>query len=205
VLLNKISGAVPLGTHATNAEMIIAVMNHKYALIFIDINFTFVVMNKITKYKALNDLIWFIISFLAAILLPFRFNDFIDSNYFIYLSSCTFIITLYFGWIVFPERSLIFWSFWTKFILFFLNFALFFYIFKSHSFYTKYIDGFEFTFDKNAKIITSSIPTELIDPLKSFTIFCGSVSVVFLVLMQLRIVHLIFKYRQVPEDIFRGK
>ncbi len=162
-------------------------------------------MNKITKYKALNDLIWIFISFLTAFVLPFRFNDFINTPYFIYLLCCMFIITLYFGWIVFPERSLIFWSFWTKFLLFFLNFALFFYVLRNHSFYTKYIDGFEFTFEKNAKVITNNIPTELIDPLKSFTIFCGSVAMIFLGFMQLRIVHLIFKYRQVPVDIFRGK
>lgn len=162
-------------------------------------------MNKVTKYKALYDLIWIIISIAAAILLPLRFHNFISAPYSIYLSVCIYIITQYFAWIVFPERSLVFWSFWTKFILFFVNFALFFYILKNHSFYTKYIDGYEFTFDNKAKIILHSIPEQFVDPLKSLTIFCGSVSIFFLALIQARIIHLTFKYRQVPVDIFRGK
>lgn len=157
-----------------------------------------------TKYKILIDVIWFIVAILIATLIPLPFNKNISTAYQVFLSASLFVIVTYFRWVVFPMRSYIFSSFWPKFILFFVNFALFYYFMQGFSNFTKVFDGFEFTFDKSThQSILFGTSTDIAEQIKNLTIFCGSITLVLIVMIQFRIIHIIFKFRQVPLEQFR--
>lgn len=147
-------------------------------------------------------MIWFLAAFIITFALTFRMYESVRSDFFWFLSAVSFAGFTYIRWIIFPEHSPLMFSFWVKMVMFFVNIPLFMLVLRYFTAALEVFDSFNFSYEnRTGQLIVFGTPPELIAYIRNLTIFSGSVMLISIVLYQLRTIHLIFKWRQVPQSL----
>jgi hypothetical protein len=144
---------------------------------------------------------WFLAAFIITFVATFKIFGSVRPDFFWFLSGISFGCFTYIRWIIFPEHSPLMFSFWVKVVMFFVNIPLFMLVLRYFTAALEVFDSFNFSYENRAgQLIAYGTPVELIAYIRDLTIFSGSVMLISIVLYQLRTIHLIFKWRQVPKS-----
>jgi hypothetical protein len=152
-------------------------------------------------YRWVYEMTWFLAAFIITFVATFKIFGSVRPDFFWFLSSISFGAFTYIRWIIFPEHSPLMFSFWVKVVMFFVNIPLFMLVLRYFTAALEVFDSFNFSYENRAgQLIAYGTPVELIAYIRDLTIFSGSVMLISIVLYQLRTIHLIFKWRQVPKS-----
>ncbi len=154
-------------------------------------------MNKRLALGIFYELIWVVIAVVAAVVLIFPYRHDISFAFMRYLFCALFLVFTYFRFVAFMMRSVVLENVWVKLGLFILNFPLFFLMLNKYFDYIDVFNEYNYTLATNVfQHIKSGTDVEELLYLKRLTIFSGIISMMMIVLLQLRIVYAIFKLRQ---------
>lgn len=154
------------------------------------------------SYQWLFEILWFLLALVLGYTLTFYFQPHISKMFYAYLLTGVFITVNYFRWIVFPEKSALMMNFWFKVVLILINVPLFIWGLNRFIQLTEVFDSFNGTFENIAEVhIKEGIPLQTFLYLKTLTTFIVTSSLMLIVLFLFRSMHIIFKYRQVPQKI----
>lgn len=156
--------------------------------------------------KLAYECIWFAIAAVAASLLIYPVQGRISAEFYRYLWCSIFLVFTYFRFVAFMPRSVILHNVFVKIGLFILNIPLFFFILDRYFKFIAVFDEYDYTLAKNIfQHIHSGTEVDDILYLKKLTVFSGIVAMLLILMMQARIVHAIFKLRQLDQYIFPSK
>lgn len=160
------------------------------------------------KNKIILDLVyeilWFAFAAIAAYLFVLPIKDIISFPFFQFLISALFLAFTYFRFIAFMFRSILLESIWVKLLLFVLNVPLFFYMLDQYSTFGKVYDEYNFTLPANQlQPIKSGTELDDLMYIKQVVTFAGFAALVMIILLEIRIVHAIFKLRQLDKYLWK--
>lgn len=146
------------------------------------------------------ELLWFAFAAIASYLLILPIKEVISISFFQFLLSALFLAITYFRFIAFMMRSILLESIWVKLLLFVLNIPLFFYMLDQFSTFGKVYDEYNFTLPVTEfHHINSGTELDDLMYIKQLVTFAGFAAIVMIILLELRIVHAIFKLRQLDK------
>ena len=100
------------------------------------------------------------------------------------------------------QRSVIFRNVFVKILLFVLNIVLFIFVLNQYYSFNNVFDVYNYTLPVNEfQHIKSGTEVDDLLYIKKLTIFSGIVAMILIVLMEMRLVHAFFKYRQLDKYI----
>jgi hypothetical protein len=158
------------------------------------------------KNEILLDLayeaIWLIVAAVASIILIYPIYTKISQQFLVYLSWSLFLVFTYVRGILFMQRSIIFRNVFVKILLFVLNIVLFIFVLNQYYSFNNVFDVYNYTLPVNEfQHIKSGTEVDDLLYIKKLTIFSGIVAMILIVLMEMRLVHAFFKYRQLDKYI----
>ncbi|MBK8350156.1 MAG: hypothetical protein IPL21_00185 [Saprospirales bacterium] len=158
------------------------------------------------KNEILLDLayeaIWLIVAAVASIILIYPIYTKISQQFLVYLCWSLFLVFTYVRGILFMQRSIIFRNVFVKILLFVLNIVLFIFVLNQYYSFNNVFDVYNYTLPVNEfQHIKSGTEVDDLLYIKKLTIFSGTVAMVLIVLMEMRLVHAFFKYRQLDKYI----
>ncbi|MBP6659772.1 MAG: hypothetical protein KA174_03775 [Chitinophagales bacterium] len=158
------------------------------------------------KNEILLDLayeaIWLIVAAVASIILIYPIYTKISQQFLVYLCWSLFLVFTYVRGILFMQRSIIFRNVFVKILLFVLNIVLFIFVLNQYYSFNNVFDVYNYTLPVNEfQHIKSGTEVDDLLYIKKLTIFSGIVAMILIVLMEMRLVHAFFKYRQLDKYI----
>ena len=158
------------------------------------------------KNEILLDLayeaIWLIVAAIASIILIYPIYTKISQQFLVYLCWSLFLVFTYVRGILFMQRSIIFRNVFVKILLFVLNIVLFIFVLNQYYSFNNVFDVYNYTLPVNEfQHIKSGTEVDDLLYIKKLTIFSGIVAMILIVLMEMRLVHAFFKYRQLDKYI----
>lgn len=158
------------------------------------------------KNEILLDLayeaIWLIVAAVASIILIYPIYTKISQQFLVYLCWSLFLVFTYVRGILFMQRSVIFRNVFVKILLFVLNIVLFIFVLNQYYSFNNVFDVYNYTLPVNEfQHIKSGTEVDDLLYIKKLTIFSGIVAMILIVLMEMRLVHAFFKYRQLDKYI----
>ena len=163
-------------------------------------------MNKKIVFGLLYELLWFLIAALVAYILIWPIRDRISDELFNYLLPTYFLIFTYFRFIAFMQQSILLESIWSKILFFVLNFPLFFFMLNKSFEYGQVADTYIYTLPKTIlQHIKSGTELPQVMYVKRLVTIAEATVLTLIILFQLRIVHSIFKFRQLDKVIYIKK
>ncbi|MBK6273440.1 MAG: hypothetical protein IPF58_01545 [Saprospirales bacterium] len=158
------------------------------------------------KNEILLDLayeaIWLIVAAVASIILIYPIYTKISQQFLLYLCWSLFLVFTYVRGILFMQRSIIFRNVFVKILLFVLNIVLFIFVLNQYYSFNNVFDVYNYTLPVNEfQHIKSGTEVDDLLYIKKLTIFSGIVAMILIVLMEMRLVHAFFKYRQLDKYI----
>jgi hypothetical protein len=154
------------------------------------------------QYQWLYEVLWLLAAGILTFGVTESLSGYVQSYFFWYLAGCTFMGFTYLRWIIFPLHSPIMFSFWFKMVMIFLNIPIFLFVTRYFTAAMGVFDSFNFSYeDREGQYLKNEIPFQTFDYLKTLTIFVASTMLIAIVLFELRAIQLIFKWRQVPQNM----
>jgi len=158
------------------------------------------------KNEILLDLayeaICLIVAAVASIILIYPIYTKISQQFLVYLSWSLFLVFTYVRGILFMQRSIIFRNVFVKILLSVLNIVLFIFVLNQYYSFNNVFDVYNYTLPVNEfQHIKSGTEVDDLLYIKKLTIFSGIVAMILIVLMEMRLVHAFFKYRQLDKYI----
>lgn len=157
-------------------------------------------MKNTVVLKLLFELLWFIFAGIAAYLLILPIKHEISQPFFVYLASMLFLIVTYFRFIAFLTHSIFMDSVWVKIALFVLNIPLFFWALNQYFTFNAVFDEYNYTLPATIfQHIKSGTEVNDLMYIKQLTIFSGIIAMMLIIVLELRIVQAMFRYRQLDK------
>lgn len=152
------------------------------------------------------ELLWFSFSAVLAFLLVMPIKDEISTAFFQYLIASLFLAFTYFRFIAFMMRSVILETIWVKLALFIINIPLFFLVLDQYYVYGKVYDEYNYTLPVSQfQHVHSGTELDDLMYIKKLVTFSGFAALIMIVLFEIRIVHAIFKLRQLDKYLWKDK
>jgi hypothetical protein len=160
------------------------------------------------KYKItwhfLFEFLSICVSLSLAFLLLFYIKPLLSKNFFQIIFVFLFFAIFYIQKIIFIDKGIINF-FWVKVFFFLANLPLFFFLIRTFQYNMQIFDGFAYKIEPNGiSEIWPDIKLNTLFYIKNLYIFGGSIAIISLVLLQLKIIIQIFKNQQVPVGLFGG-
>ena len=156
--------------------------------------------------KMVYELLWFAFAAIASYLLVYPIMHKISMPFFRYLLMALFLVFTYFRFTAFMMRSILLDSIWMKLLFFVINIPLFFYLQDQYYTFGKVFDEYNYTLPANVfQHINAGTELDDLMYIKNLVTFSGLLSIILLVLFEIRIVYAIFKLRQLDKYIFNGR
>ncbi len=148
------------------------------------------------------EALWLIVAAVASIILIYPIYTKISQKFLVYLCWSLFLVFTYIRGILFMQRSIIFRNVFVKMFLFVLNIALLIFVLNQYYSFNNVFDVYNYTLPANEfQHIKSGTEVDDLLYIKKLTIFSGTVAMVLIVLMEMRLVQAFFKYRQLDKYI----
>ncbi len=159
-------------------------------------------MQKNIITKIVYDLVWFISAIIIAMLFILPINNQISRPFFYYLFGSFFLIVTYFRGIVFMSYSILFSNIWIRLLLLIGNIPLFIFVLRQYYVFIRVFDDYNYTLPiTEFQHVLSGTEVEDLLYIKKLAIFAGSILMFMIVLMEMRIIQVIFKERQLDKFI----
>lgn len=156
--------------------------------------------------KLTYELLWFVFAAIASYLLVYPIMQKISFPFYKYLLMALFLVFTYFRFTAFMMRSVLLESVWIKILFFVINIPLLFYLQDQYYTFGKVFDEYNYTLPANVfQHIASGTELDDLMYIKKLVTFSGVLSVILVILFEIRIVYAIFKLRQLDKYIFKGK
>ena len=152
------------------------------------------------------ELLWFSFAAVLSFLLVLPVKEVISTAFFQYLIAALFLVFTYFRFIAFMMRSVILDSIWVKLAFFVLNIPLFFLAMDQYYLYGKVYDEYNYTLPANQfQHVNSGTELDDLMYIKKLVTFSGFAALIMIILFEIRIVHAIFKLRQLDKYLWKGR
>lgn len=154
----------------------------------------------------LYESLWFAFAAVAAYLLILPIKNEISQQFFIYLMWSLFLVFTYFRFTAFMMRSILLENIWVKILFFTLNVPLFFVVLDQYYAFGRVYDEYNFTLPSTVfQHIKSGTELDDLMYIKNLVTFAGVASMALIILFEARIVHAIFKLRQLDKVLYKTK
>lgn len=154
------------------------------------------------SYQGLYETLWVLAAFLVTAAACYPLYSMIRTDFFWFVSACSFAGFTYLRWVIFPLHSPLMFSFWFKVVLFFINVPIFLFVLRYFTEALATFDAFDFTYEEKAgQLVNFGLSPEDFNYLKNITILAGTNFLISIALFNLRTIQLIFKWRQVPQSL----
>lgn len=158
-----------------------------------------------TSFQIAFEILGLFLSFAIAFLILSPYQALVSKEFFSFFFLCIFLTTTYFRWAWLIKNGLM-GFFWTKLAIFLLQIPLFFFLIKSFQYYQQAFEAFNYTIDINGtQHIQQNIHYKTLDSLRSICYTSGTMVIIGLVLVELRIIYSIFKYREIPTSFIKNE
>jgi hypothetical protein len=151
------------------------------------------------------ELCWFAFASAAAYLLVLPVMSRISQEFLLYLLGSSFLVFTYFRFTAFLMRSVLLESVWIKMLFFIGNVPLFFLMLNLYFTFGRAFDDYNYTLAAGLfQHIKSGTELDDLMYIKKLVTFCGVASLMVIIVFELRIVHSIFKLRQLDKYLVRN-
>lgn len=159
-------------------------------------------MNNKTLLQLAYEALWLVFALVAAYVLIMPIRSHITDLFFRYLFVSIFFIVTYFRFTVFMSSSVVMSNIWVKILLFVGNIPLFFFALDQYYTFNAVFDNYIYTLPPDVyQHILSGTEVEELLYIKQLTVFAGVISMVMIILLQMRIVQTIFLQSQLDRLI----
>jgi hypothetical protein len=159
--------------------------------------------NKVVT-EIIYETLWFLLAVVVAAIFIYPIYTKISRPFLIYLICSLFLIVTYFRGIVFMQHSIIFRNVWVQLILFVVNVPFMIFVLRQYFSFIHVFDDYNYTLPPTEfQHILAGTEVDDLLYIKSLTIFAGTILLVMIALMEIRIIHAIFKYRQLDKIIHK--
>ena len=150
------------------------------------------------------EFLWFAFAAIASYLLVLPIKDIISVPFFQFLIGALFLAFTYFRFVTFMMRSILLESILVKLFLFVMNVPLFFYMLDQYYTFGKVYDEYNITLPiTEIQPIKSGTELDDLMYIKQVVTFAGFASLVMIILLELKIVHAIFKLRKLDKYLWK--
>ncbi len=148
------------------------------------------------------EILWFLLALVVTAILLSPIYLKVSQPFLIYLICSLFLIVTYFRGIVFMQQSIIFRNVWIRLVLFILNVPFLIFTLRQYFSFIHVFDDYNYTLPPTEfQHILAGTEVDDLLYIKSLTIFAGTMMMILILLMQIRIIQVIFKYRQLDKII----
>lgn len=156
-----------------------------------------------TSIQIIFEIIGLLLSFAVAFLILSPYKPLLSRDFFYFFFICIFLTTTYFRWAWLIKHGVM-GFFWTKIIIFLLQVPLFFFLIKGFQHYQQAFESFNYTIEINGiPHIQQNIHYKTLEKLGAICYTSGTMAIIGLILVELRIIYSIFKYREVPKSLLK--
>lgn len=156
-------------------------------------------------YRLLLELFWFLFAGVLVFLVLELVRTSVSQPFYRFLFSAGFLFVSYLRLVVWSEQSLLLTSIWVKLLLFFGNIGLFFFLMHEFNTFRQAFDDYNYTLDETQfQHIRSGTDVDQVLRLSRLTVIAGIGALVTTVLLEFRIMWMIFRSRQL-ERLIKGK
>ena len=154
-------------------------------------------------YSLLFEIIWFAFAAILVFVVLSLVRTSISTHFYEFLFGTGFLLITYFRFIVWAYNSILLRSIWMKLLLFLANIPLFFYVLHYYGHFMQVFDNYVFDLPDTVFQHINSGTDEKLPLIKWLTVIGGVGSLSMIVLMEIRVIWLIFKLRQLDRYISR--
>lgn len=154
------------------------------------------------QFKWMYEALWLLAAALITFAATHAIYGYIRTDFFVYLCVTSFLGFTYLRWILFPEHSPLMYSFWVKLVLVFVNIPFFMIVLRYFTAANEVFDSFNFSIENRpGQIMSAETPFPIFKQLKTVTTLASTTMLMAILMFELRAIHLIFKWRQVPQSM----
>jgi hypothetical protein len=158
----------------------------------------------ITLLQWLYEFLWILVSVVITGFFTWRIFPNIDIKLFGYICLTMFLSMNYLRWIAFPRYSPLMFSFWFKMSMLILNIPLLFTMLNYFLSALEIFDSFNFSSGySKGYFINEGVPLEFILYVRTLMMASFSSFFLLLVMFEMRATQLIFRWRQVPNQLLK--
>lgn len=159
---------------------------------------------EVSQLRWMSEILWFVGTIIVTLTFTWSLYPLIERFYFFYIVMAMFLALNYLRWILFPDQSPLMQSFWFKLVVVFFNIPIFLLTIKFFMSILDMFDSFDFSEGlMEGRLIADGAELDFIQYVRDLTIASVSALVVLIVLFLFRTVHLIFKWRQLPDNFLK--
>lgn len=156
-------------------------------------------------YRLLLEIFWFLFAGVLVFLVLELVRTYISPGFYRFLFVAGFLFITYLRLAVWSDQSLLLTSIWVKLILFFGNIGLFFLLLHEFNTFRQAFDDYNYTLDDTQfQHIRAGTDVDQVLRLSRLTVIAGIGALVTVVLLEFRIMWMIFRSRQL-EQLVKGK
>lgn len=156
-------------------------------------------------YRLLLEIFWFLFAGIFVFLVLESVRTSVSPAFYRFLITSGFIFITYLRLAVFSDDSLLLTSIWVKLLVFFGNIALFFYLMHEFNTFREAFDDYNYTLDETQfQHIRSGTDVDQVLRISRLTVISGIGALVTTVMLNLRVMWMIFRSRQL-ENLIKGK
>lgn len=156
-------------------------------------------------YRLLLEVFWFLFAGALVFLVLEGVRTSVSAQFYQFLFASGFLFITYLRLAVWSAYSLLLTSIWVKLLLFFGNIGLFFFMMHEFNTFRQAFDDYNYTLDEQVfQHIRSGTDVDQVLRISRITVIAGIGALVSIVMLELRVVWMIFSSRQL-ERLVKGK
>ncbi len=156
-------------------------------------------------YRLLLEIFWFLFAGVLVFLVLETVRLSVSAPFYRFLCIAGFLFISYLRLAVWSEQSLLLTGIWVKLLLFFGNIGLFFFLMHEFNTFRQAFDDYNYTLDETKfQHIRSGTDVEQVLRISRLTVIAGIGALVTTVVLEFRIMWMIFRSRQL-ERLLKGK
>ena len=157
-------------------------------------------MKSETFLDIVYEILWLVLAAVASAILIYPIYTKISHEFFVYLCWSLFLVFTYIRGILFMQRSIFFRNIFVRLFLFVANIALLIFVLNQFFTFIHVFDDYNYTLPaQELQHIKSGTEVDDLMYIKQLTIFSGSIAMISVVLMEMRLIQAFFRYRQLDK------